>query len=225
MAVSSARIDSGLCFITPAFMLRRMQSFPAYIHRDGGSQRVLIWVLLVLLASMTNTAGAEQQLTTSAATGAKTWALSHAGVHFSLTQILPEQGDAFYVNRGFSLEQIAPFTSSCVFMTVLRNDAAPGIVHFVRSQWQVRVDGKSHQFKTVAEWLDYFRAQQVARPALIAFQWAQFPPEQEYEPGGDWNQGMLAVGLSAGQRFDITAHWDVDGAAESATLTEVECAE
>ena len=186
---------------------------------------VVVFTLVLLLSLTARGVLAQQQQTSNAATGAKSWALSHAGVHFSLTQILSEQGDAFYVNRGFSLDQIAPITSSCVFMTVLRNDAAPGIVHFLRSDWQVRVNGRPHRVKTVAEWLEYFRAQQIARPALIAFQWAQFPPEQEYEPGGDWNQGMLAVGLSAGQSFDITAHWDVEGKPDSATLTGVECAQ
>ncbi len=198
-------------------------------HRPSISQSiswpaVLASILALLLGLLPPTAIAQQQRTSNPATGAKTWSLSHAGVHFSLTQILSQQGDAFYVNRGFSLDEIKPFTSSCVFMTVLRNDAAAGTVHFLRSNWQVRVDGQAHRFKTVAEWLEFFRTRQVAKSALIAFQWAQFPPEQEYEPGGDWNQGMLAVGLGAGQSFDITAHWDVDGKPDSATLQGVECA-
>ncbi len=177
-----------------------------------------------MLCLVTSAVMAAQDLSRNADTGAKTWAISDAGVHFSLTQILPDQLNAFYVNRGFTLDQIAPFTSSCVFMTVLRNDAAPGVIHFVRSNWQVIVNGKPHRFKTVAEWLDFYREKKIAKPALLAFQWAQFPPEQEYQPGGDWNQGMLAVGLGAGQSFDITAHWDVNGQAESATLKGVECA-
>ena len=60
--------------------------------------------------------------------------------------------------------------------------------------------------------------------ALIAFRWAQFPIEQSYQPGGDWNQGMYATSLSQGQVFDITAIWALDGQTQSATLTGVRCA-
>ena len=86
-------------------------------------------------------------------------------------------------------------------------------------------NGKPHRFKTVAEWLDFFRAEGVSKPALIAFQWAQFPPEQEYEPGGDWNQGMMALGLPAGSSFDIEARWDINGQDFSVGLKGVECAQ
>ncbi len=214
--------NTSLFLITATFILHWMDFHQPSISQSISWRGVFASILLSLI---THAAVAQQQMTSNTATGVKTWSLSHAGVHFSLTQILSEQGDAFYVNRGFSLDQIAPFTSSCVFMTVLRNDAATGTVHFVRSNWQVRVDGQPHRFKTVAEWLEFFRARQIAKSALIAFQWAQFPPEQEYEPGGDWNQGMLSVGLGAGQSFDITANWDIDSKPDSATLTGVECAQ
>ncbi|MDH3762572.1 MAG: hypothetical protein OEU50_16440 [Gammaproteobacteria bacterium] len=167
---------------------------------------------------------AQQLQSVNDVTGARSWSRTHAGVYFSLTQILPEQGDAFYVNRGFSLEQIRPFTTSCVYMTVLRNDSAPGIVHFVRGNWSISVDGEPREFKTVDQWVKKLTAAEAGKPALIAFRWAQFPPEQEYEPGGDWNQGMLSVGLPAGQVFDITARWDLRGQSFEATLTGVECA-
>lgn len=167
---------------------------------------------------------AQQALQVNDVTGVHTWSKNYAGVHFSLTQILPEQGDAFYVNRGFSLEQIKSFTTSCVYMTVLRNDNAPGVIHFIRGNWSLSVDGEPREFRTVDQWVKQLSSAEATKPALIAFRWAQFPPEQEYEPGGDWNQGMLSVGLAAGQVFDITARWDVQGRSLESTLKEVECA-
>ncbi len=169
-------------------------------------------------------AQAQQLQSVNDATGARSWSTTHAGVYFSLTQIRPEQGDAFYVNRGFSLEQIRPFTASCVYMTVLRNDSAAGVVHFVRDNWSISVEGEARAFKTVEQWVKQLAAAEASKSALIAFRWAQFPPEQEYEPGGDWNQGMLSLGLPAGQVFDITARWDLGGQNFEATLTGVECA-
>ncbi len=61
-------------------------------------------------------------------TGVESWQFSVDGVTVSLTQILPDQVRAFYVNRGFEVEVIEPYALSCVFMTVLRNDAARGVV-------------------------------------------------------------------------------------------------
>ena len=61
------------------------------------------------------------------------------------------------------------------------------------------------------------------KPALIAFRWAQFPPEHAYEPNGDWNQGMLAAGLPAGSSFDLVARWDIDGKPYAGELKNVQC--
>jgi len=156
---------------------------------------------------------------------AQTWQTHSHGVHFSLTQISPEQAQAFYSNRGFTLQQIERYASSCVYMTVLRNDTAPGTIHYISNQWSVIVDGKTHALPPVAQWLQELSDHGAKKSALIAFRWAQFPPEQEYEPGGDWNQGMLAIGLPASSQFDITARWDINGTNYQAILQGVKCAE
>jgi len=156
---------------------------------------------------------------------AQTWQTHSHGVHFSLTQISPEQAQAFYSNRGFTLQQIESYASSCVYMTVLRNDTAPGTIHYVSNQWSVLVNNKVHSLTTVDEWLQHITDTKVKKSALIAFRWAQFPPEQEYEPGGDWNQGMLSIGLAPASQFDITARWDIEGTDYQATLQGVKCAE
>ncbi len=156
-------------------------------------------------------------------TGAKTWEISSHGVFFSLTQILPEQLQAFYVNRGFTLKQIEPY-SSCVFMTVLRNDSAPAEIHFVSNEWSVMSEGKSHRLTSVDEWVRRWEKEGIKKPAIIAFRWAQFPIEQTYQPGGDWNQGMLSIGLAPGSHFDVIARWDIKGKAYESKLNGVQCA-
>lgn len=180
--------------------------------------------LFCLLFALPGLLQASQQQQTAPATGAQTWSTRVAGVHFSLTQILPDQAKAFYVNRGFTLRQIQPYTSACIYMTVLRNDDAPGVIHFVRSDWSVLADGKSMDFVTVEQWIRRLTSGDTPKSALIAFRWAQFPPEQSYEPGGDWNQGMIAVELPPGSEFDVVARWEIAGTEFSATLQGVECA-
>lgn len=195
------------------------------MQRQTSPQRATLLMpgILVLLMAFNPLAAAQVERSDST-TGARSWETRHQGVTFSLTQILPEQGDAFYVNRGFTLDQIKPFTSACVFMTVLRNDSAAGSVHFVRKHWSVSVDEQPHSFKTVKQWIELLKQRQASKPALIAFQWAQFPPEQEYQPGGDWNQGMLALELAPDQEFSITARWDIEGRNQATTITGVQCA-
>lgn len=165
-----------------------------------------------------------QAIHTDSTTGAKTWEIHVDGVHFSLTQILPEQAKAFYVNRGFTLEQIEQYTSSCVYMTVLRNDSAPGNIHFISNNWSILVKNKPHKLVPVSQWVKRLSTTGAKKSAIIAFRWAQFPPEQEYKPGGDWNQGMLSIGLPPGSKFDAFAKWDIAGKEYQAKLTGVQCA-
>jgi len=183
-----------------------------------------IILLSISLLTFSCFAEAKQKIHTDSVTGAKTWSTQEHGVYFSLTQILPEQARAFYVNRGFSLKQIEPYVSSCVYMTVLRNDKAAGSIHFISNNWTLLVNGKPKNLIAVSEWLKRLESESAKKSALIAFRWAQFPPEQEYEPGGDWNQGMLSMGLPANEKFDIVARWDIAGKHVETTLKGVRCA-
>jgi len=189
--------------------------------------KTIILGLILWSFSLPVFADSSQQKTsnsTNSETGALSWKTEAHGVYFSLTQILPEQAQAFYVNRGFTLEQIEAYANSCVYMTVLRNDNAPGKIHFISNNWTVLFEDKPKPLVSVKEWIERLTAAKIRKPALIAFRWAQFPPEQEYEPGGDWNQGMLSVGLLSGSKFDVIARWDIDGTQYETTLQGVQCA-
>ncbi|MFK5913731.1 MAG: hypothetical protein QM484_05085 [Woeseiaceae bacterium] len=184
----------------------------------------IINALVIGLMSFSCYAETPQITRMNATTGAVTWELHAHGVHFSLTQILVEQAQAFYINRGFTLKQITPYSSSCIYMAVLRNDTAPGTIHFIRDNWSILVDEKPHLLISVNEWVQRFTTKNIKKSALIAFRWAQFPVEQEYEPGGDWNQGMLSVGLPPESKFDVIARWDIDGKVNEITLQGIQCA-
>ncbi len=169
-------------------------------------------------------AWAAQSHRVDADTGAETWETRSAGVTLAITQLLPDQVRAFYVNRGFPAKAIEPYARSCVYMTVLRNDAAPGVVHFRLADWTVDSDAERRPPVGVDAWMQRLRPLELGKAALIAFRWAQFPPEQAYEPGGDWNQGMLAMGLPAGAEFDLIARWDVAGENFEGVVENARCA-
>lgn len=156
-------------------------------------------------------------------TGAATWETRAHGVALSLTQILPDQARAFYLNRGLPAEAVERYAAACVFMTVLRNDAAPGELGFRLADWRVQSEGRTQPLTSADAWLAQWRALGLTEAARIAFRWAQFPPEQEYAIG-EWNQGMLASGLPPGSRFDLTARWTAAGKAFEGKLENVVCA-
>jgi len=166
---------------------------------------------------------AETRHTIDPDTGAGTWETRAHGVHLQLTQILPDQARAFYLNRGFPADAAERFATACVFMTVLRNDGAPGEVAFRLADWRVATVGGERPPRQVEEWMAVWQSLGLSEPARIAFRWAQFPPEQEYAPG-EWNQGMLSTGLAPDARFDLVARWSVAGKTYEGKLENVRCA-
>ena len=180
--------------------------------------------IIGLFFSFTCFADTAQSKLVDATTGITTWEIKDHGVNFSLTQILPDQAKAFYVNRGFTLAQTESFASSCVYMTVMRNDSASGAVYFIKKNWSVISNKKSYSLVTVENWLKRLKALDVNKSALLAFRWAQFPPEQEFEVGGDWNQGMISLGLPPSSLFDLIVRWDINGKAYQTILKDVQCA-
>jgi hypothetical protein len=194
-------------------------------QRGANLKNVASSVVLVAMTLAGAACAAQQRHHVDPETGIETWELQTSGVTLSLTQILSDQARAFYVNRGFPVAVIDPYATACVFMTVLRNDAAPGSVHFRQADWSVITSQGTHPPVGAQEWLRGFERGDLPRSALIAFRWAQFPVEHTYEPGGDWNQGMLTTGLSAGAVFDLAARWDVAGIGYEGVLKNVRCSQ
>lgn len=178
----------------------------------------------VLTAFCVLPASAGQDQRSDPDTGAQTWETHVEGVALSLTQILPDQARAFYLNRGFPPEVVERYATACVYMTVLRNDAAAGELNFRLGDWRVLSAGRVQPPISVDAWMAQWRALGLTDAAQIAFRWAQFPPEQEYAVG-EWNQGMLTTGLPPGSRFDLVARWVVAGKTVEGKLENVLCAQ
>lgn len=186
------------------------------------SRRFALWLAaLAMLSGLP--ANAAQAQRRDPETGAATWEMRAHGVTLSLTQILPDQARAFYLNRGFPPDAAERYATACVYMTVLRNDAAPGELSFRLADWAVQSGGQARSPQAVETWLEQWRGLGLTEEARIAFRWAQFPPEQEYAVG-EWNQGMLTTGLPPGGRFDLIARWTVAGKPFEGKLENVVCA-
>ena len=189
-----------------------------------GPRRCSSAFALMVIAALVSLPAAGEPTRLDPDTGAATWEVQVHGVTLSLTQLLPDQVRAFYVNRGFALSDTAVFAEACVFMTVLRNDGAPGELSFRLADWQLRQGGTARGLPPLDDWMAQWEARGVGAAARIAFRWAQFPPEQRYAPG-EWNQGMLATGLAPGSRFDLIARWSAAGQSYEGRLDDVRCSE
>ena len=194
----------------------------AHRYRYSYYLQSLVYVSIAIFAL--NSAIAEQRYSVDEATGIESWENTVAGVSVSLTQILPDQLRAFYVNRGFDSEIIEPYAKSCVYMTVLRNDSAAGVVRFRLSDWQINTQSGGRPLVSTDTWLKRLQSTNPGNAAMVAFRWAQFPAAHAYEPGGDWNQGMLSIGLNPGAKFDLIVRWEVDGKRYQGELANVRCA-
>ncbi len=129
-------------------------------------RRVLVTAILPLIA-------AAEPNRVDQVTGAATWEMQRDGVSLSLTQLLPDQVRAFYVNRGFDLDDVERFAGACVFMAVMRNVAAEVMVAFRQADWEIKAEGESRAVPSLTSWLDQWQAREVPPAAQLAFRWAQ----------------------------------------------------
>jgi len=152
------------------------------------------------------------------------WQTADSGVTLSATRITPAQAHAFYRARGFASDAAAHYAAACVFQIVLRNDAAGGTLTNRLADWRVGMGAKAQRFVPLETWEGEWTRRGVAEPARIAFRWAQFPGEQQFEPG-DWIMGMAALSPRPQASFELNYEWSIDGITHRGTLSGLRCAD
>jgi hypothetical protein len=158
------------------------------------------------------------------ATAAPNWQTSDRGVVLSAAHITPAQAHAFYRARGFEPDAAAHYAAACVFQIVLRNDAAGGTLTNRLADWRIGTGAAEQRFVPLESWEREWARRGVAEPARIAFRWAQFPAEQQFEPG-DWIMGMAALAPRPAGSFDLIYEWSIDGVSRRGTLPGLRCAD
>lgn len=154
------------------------------------------------------------------------WEISDGAMSLRLVQRLPDQSRAFFEARGFSEQQAERIAQSCVFQTVFKNlshGAEPAALDYDLREWVITVAGRKQGLKVREDWDREWRADKVAAPARIAFEWALLPTRQHYDPG-DYNWGMSMFGLPPGTLFDLSVSWRQYGRHREAAIANIECA-
>ena len=155
------------------------------------------------------------------------WQISDQGMSLRLVQRLPIQTRAFFLARGFNHDQVERIAQSCVFQTVFKNishkTALPSPLTYNLHDWVVIHNGKFLGMKTRENWAKEWRAEKVALPVQLAFEWALYPTQQQYKPG-DYNWGMSIFNLEPGSKFDLKVVWRQFGDTKTAIVTDMQCA-
>jgi len=185
-------------------------------------------VLMVLSLALPAIAQAEVTRSTDAETGLKSWALNNDAFGLELIQRLPDQTRGFFQGRGFSRQVADQIATECVLQTIGKNNSSASTgkksIQYNLQDWKVSVGGHLQGIKLKEQWeREWGDDPQISNAARIAFRWATFPTQQEFEPGGDFNWGMISFGLPPGTEFDLKVRWTQNGKAQSHWIKHIEC--
>lgn len=158
------------------------------------------------------------------------WAWQDPVVEIRLIQRLPDQTRGFFIARGFSPEAADRIARSCIFQSIQRNrgvGVAASVLELDLTRWRILpLDDPEPSPRPLAlkeDWDKEWEKAGEADAARIAFRWSLFPTRQTFR-AGDYNWGMISLGVPPGTRFDLALAWTVDGAPQEAVLRGLTCA-
>ncbi len=166
-----------------------------------------------------------------ASSNLKTWKLEQDHFELQLVQRLPDQTRGFFQGRGFSKQQANDIATQCVLQTIIKNTAPKQhnqAITVSLKDWHIDVVGQRQGIKLKEDWEKQWSAikdenLKVKKSARTAFKWATFPSEQTFQPGGDYNWGMISFGLKPGQKFDLQVIWKLDEELKAEWIRGIEC--
>jgi hypothetical protein len=158
------------------------------------------------------------------------WKLTGGNFQLELIQRSPEQTRSFFQGRGFSSKVADNIATSCVFQTIGRNTEAENKTDSVTvdlTEWRlVLADSQNKAAKPIklkADWEKEWKGSSVTTASRIAFRWATYPSEQSFDPGGDFNWGMISLGPKPDTVFDLHIFWKQGGRRHDAWIKQMQC--
>ncbi len=179
---------------------------------------ILLTTTLPVLANVERGIDVETQL--------KSWKLLQGALSLELIQRLPDQTRGFFLARGFSRETANDIGTQCVLQTIGKNTTTTPkgtSLSYNLKDWIIRTSAETRGIKLKEQWLQEWKGRDVNNAAQLAFRWATFPTTQVFEPGGDYNWGMISFGLPPGSFFDLQVIWKEDNQTQSHWITQIEC--
>jgi len=192
--------------------------------------RVLLLFILATLATPFCLTASELEKTVDKETQLSAWKLSEGNFQLELIQRSPEQTRSFFQARGFSIKVADDIATSCVFQTIGRNTEADNKTDSVSvdlSEWRIVVADSQNKtakpIKLKEHWNEEWKGANVSTASRIAFRWATYPSEQSFDPGGDFNWGMISVGPKPEVVFDLHIVWKQGDKKHDAWIRQMQC--
>lgn len=160
------------------------------------------------------------------ASGLQGWLIQDNNIEIQLNPLMPEQVRAFYLARGFSNKVIELIAHSCVYQTVIKNISAENNARSVSvdlSNWRLIDERGESGIESKSSWQQKWSDMGETESAIIAFQWATFPWQQDFELTGDYGWGMILLGPITGESFDLIARWKVGGTPFQQKIEQLNC--
>ncbi len=152
------------------------------------------------------------------------------GLRLELAPLPFDNVRAFFIGRGFSSKD-ADFIAQtgCVFRSAIGNAGSatsdPAITIKLK-KWQIihreTSDESAKSLMTREDWAKVWNERKIAETPKVAFHWALFPTEQQYNPT-DYNWGMITLGLPPGTKFDLQVVWSKAGVEQRHLMKNLEC--
>jgi len=158
------------------------------------------------------------------------WKLSAGNFQLELIQRSPQQTRSFFQGRGFSVKVADDIATSCVFQTIGRNTEAENKTDSVTvdlSEWRLvtadNQENKAKPIKLKEDWNKEWKGANVSNASRIAFRWATYPSEQSFDPGGDFNWGMISIGPKPDVLFDLHIFWKQGDKKYDTWINQMQC--
>ena len=143
------------------------------------------------------------------------------GVSLTVTPLSHQQKSAFFMARGFTAAEIAPYAQTCGFSFAFENRERSLLTTHL-AKWKAEVDGRIVHFLPPTIFDRDWEQQGIDKSARIAFLWAQFPSEQELARG-DWIMGMANLMERPQGKFRIVARFTEGGKTFEHSIDNVAC--
>lgn len=188
--------------------------------------RSLIYVLSLSCYSLNSQA--ELNLSTNPETQLKSWKWLADGLDLELVQRTPNQTRGFFLGRGFSNKIANEIGTNCVFQTIVKNtftNPSEPAVNISLKEWRIKHNDQIKKVKLKETWEAQWAKDKVNKTPRIAFRWATFPTQQSFEPGGDYNWGMISFGLPPKTIFDLHVFWKQGTQQKDFWVKDIQCPE
>ena len=185
--------------------------------------------IICLCALLAGEAVASVETRRDPATGLQSWQLLEHDFSLQLIQRLPDQTRAFFQARGFSKDEADRIATHCVLQAIGKNTSHlpnGSSIEYNLADWTLLVNGKQQKIKLKSDWEhEWAQHEHVSKAARIAFRWATFPSQQNFEPDGDFNWGMISFGLPPGAVFDLQVKWRQNNQLHQQWIKQIQCPE